>query len=51
MSLANTTAWVAKKANSPTHHFVAVIVGVLIINSSVALSNIAVVSNPATFEP
>jgi len=30
---------------------VAVFVGVLMINSSVILSNVAVVSSPATFEP
>jgi len=44
-------AWVAVLAAPAIHHFVAVGVGVLMMNSSVCRSKTAVVSMPATFEP
>lgn len=51
ISLAKTMAWVAKHPRSPGHHFAALMVGVWMMNSSVSLSKVAVVSRPAMSEP
>ena len=51
ISLAKHAACVVNLPKSPGHHFVEVTVGLLIMNSSVALSKVAVVSNAATSEP
>jgi len=51
ISLAKIVAWVTKRPRSPGHHFVAVGVGESIMNSSVALSKVAVVSSAATSDP
>jgi hypothetical protein len=48
---ANTVVWVTKRPRSPGHHLVAVGVGESMINSSVSLSKVAVVSSPATSDP
>jgi len=48
---ANTSAKFAYLPISPGHHFTALIEGVLIINSSVFLSKVAVVYKDATSDP
>lgn len=50
-SCANTNAKLAYLPMSPGHHFVAVIEGVWMTNSSVFASKVAVVSRAATFDP
>ena len=50
-SLANKAACVVKRPSSPGQNFVAVGVGVWIMNSSVVMSRVAVVSSPITSDP
>ena len=44
-------AWLANMPRSPAQYLVEVSVGLFITISSVAMSNVAVVSNPLTFDP